>query len=47
MVARPMMAMPVNGKMEMFEYDVVKVFDSEAEAKKFAGENNIKDANYN
>lgn len=47
MVARPMMSMFVNGKIEMFEYDVVKVFDNEAEAKKFAGENNIKDANYN
>ncbi len=47
MVARPMMSMFINGKMEMFEYDVVRVFDSEAEAKKFAGENNIKDANYN
>lgn len=47
MVARPMMSMFVNGKIEMFEYDVVKVFDSEAEAKKFAEENNIKDANYN
>jgi len=47
MVARPMMSMFINGKIEMFEYDVVKVFDSEAEARKFAKENNITDANYN
>lgn len=47
MVARPMMSLFVDGKIEMYEYDVVRVFENEAEAKKFAKDNNIKDVSYN
>ena len=41
--ARPMFTFTVDGKPVMKEYDVVKVFKTEAEARKYAGENNITD----
>jgi len=47
MVARPMTSvMTVGSSPVMYEYDVVRVFESEKEAKKFATENGISDANY-
>lgn len=44
--SRPLTTLVVEGKLTYFEYDVVKVFDSEKEAKKFAEENKITDAEY-
>lgn len=41
--ARPMMGFMVGGKMVMKEYDVVKTFKSEAEARKYAADNKITD----
>ena len=41
--ARPMLTFMVDGKPVMKEYDVVKVFKTEAEARKYAGENNVTD----
>lgn len=41
--ARPMMYVTVHGKQVMREYDVIRVFKSEAEARKYAAENNITD----
>lgn len=46
MVARPMMPIDVNGKIEMFEYDVVRVFKNKKEAEKYAKQNGIADASY-
>lgn len=46
MVARPMTTMFVDGKPVSYEYDVVRVFETEDEAKKYAEANNIKDAQY-
>ncbi len=43
MVSRPMMGMMINGKIEMFEYDVEKVFKTEKEARDYAAQNNITD----
>lgn len=47
MVARPMMGMMVNGKIEMFEYDVEKVFKTEKEARDYAAQNGISDISVN
>lgn len=47
MVARPMTTLFVDGKPVYYEYDVVKVFENETEAKKYAAENKIKDSSYN
>jgi S1/P1 Nuclease len=44
--ARPMFSFMVNGKMVMKEYDVVKVFKTEAEARKYGADNNITDINF-
>lgn len=44
--ARPMYTFVVDGKMVMKEYDVVRIFKTEAEARKYAAENNIVDASY-
>jgi hypothetical protein len=41
--ARPMMGFMADGKMVMKEYDVVTTFKTEAEARKYAAENNITD----
>lgn len=46
MVARPMLASMENGRSVMREYDVVKVFKNAAEARKYAGENNIADVSF-
>ncbi len=45
-VARPLTTIVVDGKLTYLEYDVIKVFDSEKEAKKYAEENKITDAEY-
>ncbi len=44
--ARPMLAFMIDGKPVMKEYDVVRVFKTEAEARKYAAENNIKDVSF-
>ncbi len=41
--ARPMYSFMIDGKMVMKEYDVVKVFKTEDEARKYAAENKISD----
>jgi hypothetical protein len=41
--ARPMYSFMIDGNMVMKEYDVLKTFKTEAEARKYATENNIKD----
>jgi hypothetical protein len=41
--ARPMLSFMVDGKPVMREYEVVRTFKTEAEARKFATENNITD----
>lgn len=46
MAARPMLPLEVNGKMQMFEYDVVRVFKNRKEAARYAKANDIKDANF-
>ena len=46
MVARPMTSLKVDDDFVMYEYDVAQVFETEAEAKKYAKENNISDASY-
>ncbi|HEX8368248.1 MAG TPA: hypothetical protein VF604_06875 [Pyrinomonadaceae bacterium] len=46
MVARPLLAVGVGGKFEMFEYDVVRVFKNRKEAEKYAQKNDIKDATF-
>lgn len=45
-VARPLTTLVIAGKLTYLEYDVIKVFDSEKEAKKYAEENQITDAEY-
>lgn len=45
-VARPMATVVFDGKLTYLEYDVVKVFDSEKEAKKYAEENKITDTEF-
>jgi|CXWL01.1.fsa_nt_gi hypothetical protein len=44
--ARPMLTFMVDGKPVMKEYDVIKVFKTEAEARKYAGENTITDVSF-
>ncbi len=46
MVARPMTTIMVDGEPVYYEYDVIKVFENEKDAKKYAKENNISDASY-
>ncbi|MBK7708041.1 MAG: S1/P1 nuclease [Acidobacteria bacterium] len=46
MVARPMTSLMINGEFKMFEYDVVRIFKSEQEARDFARMNNIKDIGF-
>ncbi len=44
--ARPMLAFMVDGIPVMKEYDVARVFKTEAEARKYAAENNISDVSF-
>ena len=44
--ARPMLTFMIDGKPVMKEYDIVKVFKTEAEARKYASENNITDVGF-
>ena len=44
--ARPMLSFVNDGKMMMKEYDVVRIFKTEAEARKFASENGITDMSF-
>lgn len=46
MVARPMTSIMVNGEFVMYEYDVAKIFENEAEARKYAAENKITNVSY-
>ncbi len=44
--SRPMYSFMIDGKMVMKEYDVVRTFKTEAEARKYAAENNITDISF-
>jgi hypothetical protein len=44
--SRPMYSFFINGNMVMKEYDVVKTFKTEAEARKYAADNKITDVNF-
>ncbi len=44
--SRPMYSFMIDGKMVMKEYDVVRTFKSEAEARKYAAENKITDVSF-
>jgi hypothetical protein len=44
--ARPMIGHMVDGKPVMKEYDVIKVFKTEAEARKYAADNKITDVSF-
>lgn len=44
--ARPMYSFMIDGKMVMKEYDVVMTFKTEAEARKYASDNNITDISF-
>lgn len=44
--SRPMYSFFINGNMVMKEYDVIKTFKTEAEARKYAAENNITDISF-
>lgn len=46
MAARPMIGFMIGGKPVMKEYDVVKVFKTEAEARKYAADNKITDVSF-
>jgi hypothetical protein len=46
MVARPMTSMIVDGQETYYEYDVVRVFTDEKEAKDFAKENKLSDVSF-
>lgn len=46
MVARPMLSFMIDGKITMREYDVVKVFKNEKEARKYAKKNKIEDISF-
>ena len=46
MMARPMYPMMLNGELKMREYDVDKIFKTEAEAREYAGKNSIKDISF-
>lgn len=43
MLARPMLGFMVDGKLQLFEYDVVRVFKNRTEAEKYAKKNGIAD----
>jgi hypothetical protein len=45
-VARPMTGVTVNGKIQMREYDVEKVFKTQREAREYARQNGIKDVSF-
>lgn len=47
MMARPMTVIFVKGEPVYFEYDVIRVFRDEPEAKRYAAENGITDVSYN
>ena len=44
--ARPMYSFMVDGKMVMKEYDVLRTFKTDAEARKYASENGITDVSF-
>ncbi len=44
--ARPMYSFMIDGKMVMKEYDVIKIFKTEQDARKYAADNKITDVNY-
>lgn len=44
--SRPMLTFMVDGKPVMREYEVLQIFKTEDEARKFAAENNIKDVSF-
>lgn len=44
--ARPMIGFMIDGKPVMKEYDVIKVFKTEAEARKYAADNKITDVSF-
>jgi hypothetical protein len=44
--ARPMHSFMIGGKMTMKEYEVVQVFKTEAEARKYAADNNVMDVSF-
>ena len=46
MVARPTIPMGNHTKIEFVEYDVIRVFETKKEAKKYAKENGINNASY-
>lgn len=46
MVARPMTSLMIDGDIKMFEYDVVRIFKNEKEARDFAEKNGIKDIGF-
>jgi hypothetical protein len=46
MVARPMLPVETEGKFQMFEYDVVRVFKNRKEAEKYAKQNGITDVSF-
>lgn len=46
MVARPMIPYKTNDKVTYLEYDVIKVFENAAQAKKYAEENKITDVSF-
>lgn len=46
MMARPMLSFMVDGKIIMREYDVVKIFKKEKEARKYAKKNKIDDISF-
>lgn len=46
MVARPMYSFFIDGKMTMHEYDVERIFATDAEARDYAAKNGIKDISF-
>lgn len=46
MAARPITSVTIGGKLVYYEFDVIRVFEAEEEARSFAAANNIKDAQY-
>jgi hypothetical protein len=46
MVARPMLPVEAEGKFQMFEYEVVRVFKNRKEAEKYAKQNGIADVSF-
>lgn len=47
LVARPMTTIMIDGEPHYYEYDVIKVFETENEAKNYARENAISDVDHN